>query len=180
MSILSKLYIPKLWIWKRGVNMEFTHFDSNGNAVMVDVTEKSDTLREAIAKGSIYMSRECLEKIINKTVKKGDVLSVARIAGIMGAKRTSELIPLCHILNLTKLEINFEIKEENCEIEACCIGRCYGKTGVEMEALTGVSVALLTIYDMCKAIDKTMEIGNIHLSEKSGGKSGLFRNPKDI
>lgn len=178
MFILSNLYIPKLWIWKRGINMEFTHFDSMGNAVMVDVGEKSDTLREAIAKGSIRMSRECLEKIVSKTVKKGDVLSVARIAGIMGAKRTSELIPLCHVLNLTKLEINFEIKEESNEIEASCIGRAYGKTGVEMEALTGVSIALLTIYDMCKVVDKTMEIGNIYLSEKSGGKSGLFKNPK--
>lgn len=180
MFVLSNLYISKLWIWKRGIKMEFTHFDSRGNAVMVDVGEKLDTLREAIAKGSIYMSKECLGKIVNKTVEKGDVLSVARIAGIMGAKRTSELIPLCHVLNLTKLEINFEIKEESCEIEACCIGRTYGKTGVEMEALTGVSIALLTIYDMCKAVDKTMEIGNIRLSQKSGGKSGLFQNPKDI
>lgn len=160
--------------------MEFTHFDSKGNAVMVDVGEKQDTLREAIARGSIRMSKECLDKIINKNIGKGDVLGVARIAGIMGAKRTSELIPLCHILNLTKLEINFKIEEDDCEIEACCIGRTYGKTGVEMETLTGVSVALLTIYDMCKAIDRTMEIDKIRLCEKSGGKSGLFQNPKEM
>ena len=107
-------------------------------------------------------------------MKKGDVLGVARIAGIMGAKRTSELIPLCHILNLTKLSVEFEMKPETNEIQAVCTARTTGKTGVEMEALTGVSVALLTIYDMCKAIDKRMEIGEIHLDAKSGGKSGEF------
>ena len=109
---------------------------------------------------------------------KGDVLGVARVAGIMGAKRTSDLIPLCHILNLTKLSIDFTIVEENCEIQASCTARTTGKTGVEMEALTGVTVALLTIYDMCKAVDKTMELGTIYLDRKFGGKSGDFHNPR--
>lgn len=158
--------------------MGFTHFDGQGNAWMVDVGGKADTDREAVAKGSIAMSRECLRMVVEGGMKKGDVLGVARIAGIMGAKRTSELIPLCHILNLTKLEIAFEVHEERAEIEAVCTARTTGKTGVEMEALTGVSVALLTIYDMCKAVDKTMEIGGICLVEKTGGKSGRFVNPK--
>ena len=127
--------------------MEFTHFDESGNAWMVDVSGKADTSREAVAEGCIFMSPECFQKVREGPMKKGDVLGVARVAGIMGAKRTSELIPLCHILNLTKL------------------------------AVTGVSTALLTVYDMCKAVDKTMEIGEIHLLKKSGGKSGLFVNP---
>ena len=110
---------------------------------------------------------------------KGDVLGVARIAGIMGAKRTSELIPLCHILNLTKLNVDFNLHPETCEIEAVCTAKTTGKTGVEMEALTGVSVTLLTIYAMCKAVDKAMEIGDIHLAEKTGGKSGHFVNPRE-
>lgn len=157
--------------------MEFTHFDEQGNAWMVDVGEKADTRREAVAKGSIRMSRECLQKVVDGTMAKGDVLGVARIAGIMGAKKCSELIPLCHLLNLTKLAVDFEIHEESQEIEAVCTARTTGKTGVEMEALTGVSVALLTIYDMCKAVDKAMEIRKIYLVEKSGGKSGDFKNP---
>ena len=111
-------------------------------------------------------------------VAKGDVLGVARVAGIMGAKRTSDLIPLCHILNLTKLNVDFTIKEEMSGIEAVCTARTTGKTGVEMEALTGATVALLTIYDMCKAVDKSMEIGNVYLERKSGGKSGDFHNPR--
>ena len=158
--------------------MEFTHFDEQGNALMVDVGEKADTKREAVAKGSIFMSSECLKKVVEGTMAKGDVLGVARGAGIMGAKRTSDLIPLCHILNLTKLSIDFTIVEENCEIQASCTARTTGKTGVEMEALTGVTVALLTIYDMCKAVDKTMELGTIYLDRKSGGKSGDFHNPR--
>ena len=147
--------------------MEFTHFDENGNALMVDVSEKAETKREATARGSIYM-----------TMAKGDVLGVARVAGIMGAKKTSELIPLCHLLNLTKLTVDFTIKEETNEIEAACTARTTGKTGVEMEALTGVNIALLTIYDMCKAVDKSMEMGNIYLEHKSGGKRGEFVNPR--
>ena len=154
--------------------MEFTHFDDQGNALMVDVGDKAETKREAVARGSIFMSPECLEKVARGTMAKGDVLGVARVAGIMGAKRTSDLIPLCHILNLTKLSIDFTIVEENCEIQASCTARTTGKTGVEMEALTGVTVALLTIYDMCKAIDKKMVIENTFLLNKTGGKSGEF------
>ncbi len=157
--------------------MEFTHFDEAGNARMVDVGGKEETKREAVARGSIFMSPECLAMVEEGTMKKGDVLGVARVAGIMGAKRTSELIPLCHLLNLTKLTVDFEIKKETCEIEAVCRANTTGRTGVEMEALTGVSVALLTIYDMCKAVDKTMEMGGIHLEYKTGGKSGEFYNP---
>lgn len=158
--------------------MEFTHFDENGNALMVDVSEKAETKREATARGSIYMSPQCLKKVEEGTMVKGDVLGVARVAGIMGAKKTSELIPLCHLLNLTKLTVDFTIKEETNEIEAVCTARTTGKTGVEMEALTGVNIALLTIYDMCKAVDKSMEMGNIYLEHKSGGKSGEFINPR--
>ena len=154
--------------------MEFTHFDDQGNALMVDVGDKAETKREAVARGSIFMSPQCLEKVAQGTMAKG----VARVAGIMGAKRTSELIPLCHILNLTKLTVDFTIKKESNEIEAVCTARTTGKTGVEMEALTGVSVALLTVYDMCKAVDKSMEIGDIYLEHKSGGKSGEFHNPR--
>ena len=154
--------------------MEFTHFDSSGNAWMVDVTDKKETVREAVASGSIFMSRECFEKVRDGNMKKGDVLSVARVAGIMGAKKTSELIPLCHILYLTKLSVDFELHEESNEIRAFCRVKTEGKTGVEMEALTGVSVALLTIYDMCKAVDKGMEIGEIRLLSKKGGKSGDY------
>lgn len=158
--------------------MEFTHFDRQGNALMVDVGAKADTERIATARGSIFMSRECFGKVMEGTMKKGDVLGVARVAGIMGAKRCSELIPLCHLINLTGLSVDFELKEENCEIVAKCTAKTTGKTGVEMEALTGVNVTLLTIYDMCKAVDKTMEIGQIYLEEKSGGKSGDFKNPR--
>lgn len=156
--------------------MEFTHFDEQGNALMVDVGEKEDTRREAAAKGSIFMESQCLRKVMEGTIAKGDVLGVARVAGIMGAKHTPDLIPLCHMLNLTKLSIDFTIREESNEIQAVCTARTTGKTGVEMEALTGVTVALLTIYDMCKAVDKTMELGNIYLEHKSGGKSGEFYN----
>ena len=158
--------------------MEFTHFDDQGNALMVDVGDKAETTREAVARGSIFMSPECLEKLAQGPMAIGDVLGVARVAGIMGAKKTSELIPLCHILNLTKLTVDFTIKKETNEIEAVCTARTTGKTGVEMEALTGVSVALLTVYDMCKAVDKAMEIGDIYLEHKSGGKSGEFHNPR--
>ena len=152
--------------------MEYTHFDKNGNAVMVDVSEKAVTKRVAVAKGSIRMSKECFDKIKHQDMKKGDVLGVARIAGIMGAKKTSELIPLCHILNLTSVTVDFIMQEESCSITAVCETKTTGKTGVEMEALTGVQIALLTIYDMCKAVDKTMEIYGVCLCSKSGGKSG--------
>ena len=151
--------------------MEFTHFDGQGNAHMVDVSRKPDTAREATAKGSIFMSRECLLKVKEGVMAKGDVLGAARIAGIMGAKKTPELIPLCHGLNLSKLSMDFAIREETGEIQASCTAKTTGKTGVEMEALTGVSTALLTIYDMCKAVDKGMEIGNIYLEYKEIGRA---------
>ncbi|MGI5824173.1 MAG: cyclic pyranopterin monophosphate synthase MoaC [Bacillota bacterium] len=160
-------------------NKEFTHFDGNGNAWMVDVGGKNDTEREAYATGRIYLSGECYRKVKAGTMKKGDVLSVARIAGIMGAKHTCDLIPLCHNINLTKLEVDFEFDDEKNAVIAFCRAKTVGKTGVEMEALTGVNIALLTIYDMCKAVDKTMEMGDIYLLKKSGGKSGLFIHPKN-
>ena len=155
--------------------MELNHFDKNGNAVMVDVSDKPVTHRTATATGSIQVSPEIMAAVKSGNVKKGDVLGTARIAGIMGAKKTSELIPLCHILNLTKVTIEFEYIDETCEIEARCTAKTVGKTGVEMEALTGVQVALLTIYDMCKAVDKKMVMNRICLLEKSGGKSGLWK-----
>lgn len=153
---------------------DFTHFDLQGNAVMVDVSGKSDTAREAVASGRILMSQECFHLVKGGGVKKGDVLGVARIAGIMGAKKTSELIPLCHIIGLTGVEIEFELRPEICAVEARCTARTVGRTGVEMEALTGVNIALLTIYDMCKAVDKGMFIESVHLVQKSGGKSGTW------
>lgn len=153
---------------------KFTHFDQQGKAIMVDVSEKQITFREANASGKIKVSEEVMEAIKTGTSKKGDVLGVARIAGIMGIKKTSELIPMCHTILIQKCVIDFEILEEKLEIAAFCTLKTEGKTGVEMEALTGVSIALLTIYDMCKAIDKRMEIGEIRLEEKKGGKSGHF------
>ncbi|AEF83729.1 molybdenum cofactor biosynthesis protein C [Treponema primitia ZAS-2] len=164
------------------IDKDFTHFDAGGNAIMVDVSAKEVTSRTAIARGEITLSRETLEAIQGGAAKKGDVLGVARIAGIMAAKGTANLIPLCHPLNFDKCTIDFSILEvpasELPRIEACCSVKLSGKTGAEMEALTGVSVALLTIYDMCKALDRAMLIGNIRLWEKSGGKSGLFKRPE--
>jgi cyclic pyranopterin phosphate synthase len=154
--------------------MEFTHFNKNGEALMVDVHEKDDTYRVAKAEGFITVNKAVFDAISGGNVKKGDVLGVARIAGIMGAKRNSELIPLCHNIPLTKCTVDFELLPETMKIRAVCTASCVGKTGVEMEALTGVSVSLLTIYDMCKAIDKSMEISQIHLLEKEGGKSGHY------
>ena len=156
-----------------------THFDPSGNAIMVDVSEKEITARCAVASGTIEVNAAVMDAIVNKTAKKGDVLGVARVAGIMAAKRTSELIPLCHPLMLTKCTVDFKLHPDLPAVEAICTAQVSGKTGVEMEALTGVSTALLTIYDMCKAIDRAMEIGEIHLAEKSGGKSGVFINPRE-
>ena len=153
---------------------DFNHFDASGNAIMVDVSEKKVSSRVALARGSISMSTETMQAVLEGSSKKGDVLAVARIGGIMAAKRCSQLIPLCHPLNFDKCSVDFSVDEKNSEIEASCTVKLSGKTGAEMEALTGVSVALLTIYDMCKALDKTMVIGNIRLCEKSGGKSGHF------
>lgn len=154
----------------------FTHFDEKGNAVMVDVHEKADAYRVAVAQGTITVNEEVFQAITNHTAKKGDVLGIARIAGIMGAKKNAELIPLCHIIALTDCEIEFVLDEKNRQITATCRTSCVGKTGVEMEAMMGVSVALLTIYDMCKAMDRGMVISEIHLVEKMGGKSGHYRN----
>lgn len=156
--------------------MGFTHFDENGKAVMVDVTAKSETARNATATGKITVNSEVFRAIKEGNVRKGDVLGVAATAGIMAAKKTSELIPMCHILPLTNCRINFEMDEEESAVYCDCTVKVTGKTGVEMEALTGVSVALLTIYDMCKAMDKTMEIGEIYLVQKTGGKSGNVYN----
>ncbi len=141
---------------------------------MVDVTEKPETLREAVARGEIHVTAETMSQILQGTAKKGDVLGVARIAGIMGVKKTSDLIPLCHPLPIGKVNIDFTADEDHLRVICTCTVKTAGQTGVEMEALTGVSTALLTIYDMCKAIDKHMEITGIHLERKSGGKSGLF------
>jgi cyclic pyranopterin phosphate synthase len=155
--------------------MEFNHFDEAGNAVMVDVSEKEITARTAVATGSIHVRAEVIDAVKNGTAQKGDVLGVARVAGIQAAKRTSELIPMCHPLFLTKCSVDFELDEEKQTITARCTVKTDSKTGVEMEALTGVSVALLTIYDMCKAIDKHMCICDVHLVSKQGGKSGEFQ-----
>lgn len=153
---------------------KLTHFDRNGNAVMVDVTEKEVTSRTAAACGTIRVNKEIMQAVLEGSVKKGDVLGVARVAGIMGVKKTSDLIPMCHPLSVGKCSIEYEISEEKQEITAICTVKTDGKTGVEMEALTGVQTALLTIYDMCKAIDKRMVMTDIHLVNKSGGKSGDF------
>ncbi len=152
--------------------MEFTHFDENKNAVMVDVSEKNITNRIATATGRITLCNEAMEAVKGRKIKKGDVLTVAQVAGIMGQKRTSELIPMCHNINLTSSKITFEIKGN--DIIVFSKAKTSGQTGVEMEALMGVNIALLTIYDMCKAIDKRMLISDVHLVEKTGGKSGDF------
>ena len=154
---------------------DFTHFNSRGNAVMVDVSEKEITARSALAGGLISMNDDAMQAVLGATVKKGDVLAVARIAGIMAAKRCAELIPLCHPLNFDECAVDFSVDEMKNEIQASCRVKLSGKTGAEMEALTGVSVALLTIYDMCKALDRAMVIDNIRLLEKSGGKSGELK-----
>ena len=151
-----------------------THFDSDGNAVMVDVSAKDETERVATAAGAVVMQPETVQLIADGGMKKGDVLSVARLAGIMGAKKTPDLIPLCHPLALSsvKVELNIDTDRNAVDIEATC--KLKGRTGVEMEALTAVSVAALTVYDMCKAVDRGMQITDIRLTHKSGGKSGTY------
>ncbi len=156
-----------------------SHVNEKGEAVMVDVSDKKDTLRYARACGRICVNDAVIKAVSEGSVAKGDVLGTARIAGIMAAKKTPELIPLCHPLLLTKVSVEFMVLKEKNEIYCSCEVKLAGKTGVEMEALTGVSVALLTIYDMCKAIDKTMEISDIRLEEKSGGRSGTYQRKKD-
>lgn len=154
---------------------KLTHLDDAGQATMVDVSAKASTVREAVAEGRISMSAEALAAIRDGTAKKGDVLATARIAGIMAAKRTSELIPLCHPLMLSKVAVDFAFEENG--IRATATARLTGQTGVEMEALTAVSVALLTLYDMAKSLDKAMIISDIRLISKSGGKSGDWHAP---
>lgn len=154
---------------------KLTHLDESGAAHMVDVSAKADTVREAVAEGRIQMSANALQAIVEGSAKKGDVLATARIAGIMAAKKTSELIPLCHPLLLSKIAVDFNFESDG--IRATSRVRLTGQTGVEMEAMTAVSVALLTIYDMAKALDKGMTITEIRLLTKSGGKSGDWVRP---
>lgn len=155
------------------MNTRLTHVDEAGAAHMVDVSGKAETTRQAVARGRISMSKDAAQAILDGSAKKGDVLAVARVAGIMAAKKTAELIPLCHPLMLSKVSLDLDADEEG--VTATATVRTTGQTGVEMEALTAVSVALLTIYDMAKAIDKGMIIGPIALIEKTGGKSGDWR-----
>ncbi|URZ14201.1 cyclic pyranopterin monophosphate synthase MoaC [Clostridium felsineum] len=152
--------------------MELTHFNDNGRARMVNVSEKKDTVRTAVAKGKIRLQKETIKLIKDNGIKKGDVLAVAQVAGIMGAKKTADLIPMCHNIIITGSDINFKIFDNYIEIEAEV--STVGKTGIEMEALSAVSAAALTIYDMCKAVDKEMIIDNITLVKKTGGRSGDF------
>lgn len=156
---------------------KFNHFDEKGNAVMVDVSGKPKTHRVAVAVGEIAVGGDVMRAILDGTNKKGDVLGVARVAGIMAAKRAGDLIPMCHPLMLTNCTVDFDVREAEGKIVAVCTVKTEGQTGVEMEALTGVTVTLLTIYDMCKAASKGMVMGNIHLVSKTGGKSGDFNFP---
>ncbi|WP_407313247.1 cyclic pyranopterin monophosphate synthase MoaC [Desulfosporosinus sp. SB140] len=157
---------------------DLTHFDEQGRARMVDVSNKAETSRVAVAHGKVLMKKDTLERIRSGLIAKGDVLAVAQVAGIMAAKQTSQIIPMCHPLGITGTKLSFSLKDtgevETGEVEIEAVVKVQGKTGVEMEALTAVSVAALTIYDMCKAIDKSMTIGEIYLVEKQGGKSGHY------
>jgi cyclic pyranopterin phosphate synthase len=156
---------------------KLTHFDKSGRSKMVDVTDKSDTVREAVAQATVTMQKETLRRIMDRQIEKGDVLGVAQTAGIMAAKKTAELIPMCHPLNITSVEMEFLPHEAASQIKVRAHVKITGKTGVEMEALVAVSVASLTIYDMCKAIDRGITISDIKLIKKSGGKSGLYERP---
>jgi len=154
--------------------VKFTHLDDDGNAVMVDVSDKQATERRATAKGSVFMQAETMAMILAGGVKKGDVLSVAQLAGIMGAKKTPDLIPLCHPLALTSVKVNLTTDPDRNAVDISATCKVSGQTGVEMEALTAVGVAALTVYDMCKAVDRGMKITDIRLVHKAGGKSGTF------
>ncbi len=154
--------------------MEFSHFDQHGNAFMVDVGEKEITERTAVACGTITLSEEAMNAVMGRSLKKGDVFTVAQVAGIAGTKKTSDLIPMCHNIVLSNASVTFETDEASNTITVFCTARTMSRTGVEMEALTGASIALLTVYDMCKAIDKRMVISDVHLVRKSGGSSGDF------
>jgi cyclic pyranopterin phosphate synthase len=155
--------------------MRLTHLDEEGRAQMVDVSKKPLTERTAVATGTVYMKPETLRLIKDKRISKGDVFNVARIAGIMAAKKTSDLIPLCHPLNITSVNIDFETDDEKGKVDIKSVVKIIGQTGVEMEALVATTAAALTIYDMCKAVDKEMVISDIMLLEKKGGKSGAFK-----
>lgn len=154
--------------------MDLTHINEEGRARMVDVSEKEATKREAVAIGSIYMKEETLKRVHEGTIKKGDVLAVAQVAGIMAAKNASHLIPMCHPIMTTGCDISFKLDFDNSKIDIKATVKTIGQTGVEMEALTAVSVAALAIYDMCKAIDRDMVISDVMLVRKSGGKSGVY------
>jgi cyclic pyranopterin monophosphate synthase len=158
---------------------KLTHFDAEGRARMVDVGAKAPTSREAVAAGRVLMKPETLRRIVDKEMEKGDVLGVAQVAGIMAAKRTGEIIPMCHPLNLDSVEVSFRPDREKSEVRIEARVKSTGKTGVEMEALVAVSAAALTIYDMCKAVEKGMVISDIKLLKKSGGKSGTYEIPED-
>jgi cyclic pyranopterin phosphate synthase len=161
---------------RRRLNMpQFTHLDEKGKARMVDVSEKDTTRREAVARGKVLMKPQTAKAIERQSIAKGDVLAVAKIAGIMAAKKTSELIPLCHPLEITAVDVSFRTDTRRGEIEIEATVRTLGRTGVEMEALTAVSAAALTIYDMCKAVDRGMTLSEIRLTLKRGGKSGTYR-----
>lgn len=157
---------------------DFSHIDDSGEAQMVDVGGKDVTRRRAVARGWVYMSTETLEAIEADAVEKGDVRQVSRIAGIMGAKRTEDLIPLCHQIPLENVSVRFETNREEGALEVVAEATCSAKTGAEMEAMTAVSTAALTIYDMCKGVDRAMSIGDVHLVRKTGGSSGDFRHPE--
>ena len=155
---------------------DLTHFDAQGNAVMVDVSDKDATTRVATAAGSVLMQADTLKTIMDQGIKKGDVLSVAQLAGIMGAKRTSDLIPLCHPLDLSSVTVDLSCDPDRNAVDITATAKITGKTGVEMEALTAVTVAALTVYDMCKAIDKGMRLSDVRLIKKTGGKSGTYES----
>jgi cyclic pyranopterin phosphate synthase len=159
---------------------DLTHFDDEGKAIMVDVGDKESTRRVAVARADMQMQPETLARILDNRVKKGDVFAVARLAGIMAAKKTSDLIPLCHPLLLNSITVEFSPDPDNASVEIEATVKVNGQTGVEMEALTAVSIAALTIYDMCKAVDKTMTFGNVRLVKKTGGRSGHFTNPGEL
>ena len=156
---------------------KLTHFNQAGEAHMVDIADKAATARRAVAAGRIVMQAQTLELIQQGKHKKGDVLGVARIAGIMATKRTADLVPMCHPLALTHVSVEFAVDAEGCAIDCTVTAETTGQTGVEMEALTGVQISLLTVYDMCKAVDRGMVISDVRLLEKSGGKSGHWQRP---
>lgn len=158
------------------IDGRFTHINRQGRAKMVDVSEKKKTVREAIACGSIYMKKSTLEKIAKGEIIKGDVLSVAQVGGIMGAKKTADIIPMCHQIMMTGCDITFQLDYEKSKVDIIVTTKTIGETGIEMEALTAVSITALTIYDMCKALDKSMVISDIRLFRKIGGKSGEINN----